>query len=123
MMSIDKFINQLIQLGLAESFLEVINKHYLKVTKIYDIISVIDENNVREIDCEINHDRDSITLWLYIYNPVENIEAISTTELTVQVNNNGNVIEIMVSNNYENEEEIYETRFNGHAKSNYRKWS
>ena len=41
MMSIDKFINQLIQLGLAESFLEVINKHYLKVTKLYSIISKV----------------------------------------------------------------------------------
>lgn len=124
MMSIDKFINQLIQLGLAESFLEVINKHYLKVTKLYSIISVIDENNVRDIDCKLDNDQDLITLWLYIYNPVENIEAVGDNELSVQIdNNNNNVIEIIVSNNYESEEEIYEIRFNGHAKSNYRKWS
>ena len=81
MMSIDKFINQLIQLGLAESFLEVINKHYLKVTKLYSIISVIDENNVRDIDCKLDSNQDSITLWLHIYNPVENIEAIGDNEL------------------------------------------
>ena len=123
MMSIDKFINQLIQLGLAESFLEVINKHYLKVTKLYSIISVIDENNVRDIDCKLDSNQDSITLWLHIYNPVENIEVIGDNELSIQIVNNGNVIEIIVSNNYESEEEIYEIRFNGHAKSNYRKWS
>ena len=38
MMPIDMFINQLIQLGLADSFLDVIEHHYLKVTKIYNSI-------------------------------------------------------------------------------------
>ena len=36
MLPIDLFIDQLIQLGLAESFLEIITKHYLKVTEIYN---------------------------------------------------------------------------------------
>ena len=34
-MPIDIFIDQLIQLGLADSFLDVIEKHYLKVSSIY----------------------------------------------------------------------------------------
>ena len=48
MMPIDKFINQLIQLGLADSFLEVINSHYLKVIEVYNIISFIDEDNIEK---------------------------------------------------------------------------
>ena len=35
MMPIDIFIDQLIQLGLADSFLDVIEKHYLKVSSLY----------------------------------------------------------------------------------------
>lgn len=123
MMPIDIFINQLIQLGLAESFLEVIQKHYLKVSELYNIISVIDTNNVKDMDCSLNEHDDSITLMIYLYNPIDNIVINDTSDLTVQINNDGNTVELTVSNNYESEEEIYETRFNGHAKSNYRKWS
>ncbi len=123
MMPIDIFINQLIQLGLAESFLEVIEKHYLKVSELYSLISVIDTNNVKSMDCSLNEHDDSITLKIYLYNPIEDIVINDTSDLTVQINNNGNTVELTVSNNYESEEEIYETRFNGHAKSNYRKWS
>ena len=47
MMPIDKFINQLIQSGLADSFSEVIDKHYLKVVEIYSILMVIGEENVK----------------------------------------------------------------------------
>ena len=49
MMPIDNFIHQLIQLGLADSFLDVINNHYLKIMEIYNILYFIDENNIRDI--------------------------------------------------------------------------
>lgn len=123
MMPIDTFINQLIQLGLAESFLEVITKHYLKVTELYNLISIIDTNNVKDMSCSLNKHDDSITLIIYSYNPIDNLVISDNDELSIQINNNNNSVEITVSNNYESEEEIYETRFNGHAKSNYRKWS
>lgn len=123
MMPIDIFINQLIQLGLAESFLDVINKHYIKVTELYRIISVIDTNNVKDMDCYLSDEEDSITLTIHLYNPIEDLIINDTDELTIQINNNGNSVELTVSNNYESEEDIYEIRFNGHAKSNYRKWS
>lgn len=123
MMPIDTFINQLIQLGLAESFLEVITKHYLKVTELYNLISIIDTNNVKDMSCSLNKHDDSITLIIYLYNPINDLVISDNNELSVQIINNDNSVEITVSNNYESEEEIYETRFNGHAKSNYRKWS
>ena len=123
MMPIDTFINQLIQLGLAESFLEVITKHYLKVTELYNLISIIDTNNVKDMSCSLNKHDDSITLIIHLYNPINDLVISDNNELSVQIINNDNSVEITVSNNYESEEEIYETRFNGHAKSNYRKWS
>lgn len=123
MMAIDIFINQLIQLGLAESFLEVINNHYIKVTELYNLISVIDTNNVRDMECYLNKEDDSITLIIHLYNPIEDIISNNTEELTIQVINKKNSIELTVLNNYDNEEDIYETRLNGYAKSNYRKWS
>ena len=123
MMPIDKFINQLIQLGLADSFLDVINNHYLKITKIYNAIIEIDESNVQNIDLLQNLDTDSITIILELIEPIENLIISSDKELSVQTNNNGNVIEITVTNNYESEEEIYENRFNGRRAPYTHKWS
>ena len=123
MMPIDNFINQLIQLGLAESFLDIIDKHYLKISKIYDIIIEIDEENVNSIDLIYNADVDNITIILELFEPVGNLINNSDREISVQINNNGNIIEISVANNYESEEEIYENRFNGHRTPYTHKWS
>lgn len=123
MMPIDMFINQLIQLGLADSFLDVINNHYLKVTEIYNLLSVIDTNNIKDIECFVGEDVDSITVVVHLYNPVEDIIVGNTNDLTVQINNVGNTVEITATNNYESEEELYETRFNGRKQSYTPKWS
>lgn len=123
MMPIDIFINQLIQLGLAESFLDVIEKHYLKVTEIYNLISDIDTNNIKDMECYSDDKNDSVTVVIYLYNPIEDIIASNTDELTVQINNDENTVSITVTNNYESEEDVYEIRFNGHAKSYNHKWS
>ena len=123
MMPIDMFINQLIQLGLADSFLDVINNHYLKVTEIYNLLSVIDTNNIRDIECLVGEDVDSITVVVHLYNPVEDIIVGNINDLTVQINNVGNTVEITATNNYESEEELYETRFNGRKQSYTPKWS
>ena len=69
-------------------------------------------------DCE-----DSITVIVYLYNPIEEIIINSIDDLTIQCNNEGNVITITVSNNYESEEEIYETRLSKHEKVDTHKWS
>jgi hypothetical protein len=71
MMPINDFIDQLIQLGLADSFLDVINKHYLKVTEVYNLISFIDENNVRDVYLINDGDSDGINVIIELYNPVE----------------------------------------------------
>lgn len=123
MMPIDMFINQLIQLGLADSFLDVINNHYLKVTEIYNLLSVIDTNNIKDIECLVGEDVDSITVVVHLYNPVEDIIVGNINDLTVQINNVGNTVEITATNNYESEEELYETRFNGRKQSYTPKWS
>ena len=123
MMPIDKFINQLIQLGLADSFLDVINKHYLKITKIYNNILEINEDNIVDINLIQDSDNDSITVILELIEPVEDLVISSDKELSVQINNNGNIIEITVTNNYESEEEIYENRFNGRRTPYTHKWS
>lgn len=123
MMPIDIFINQLIQLGLAESFLDVIEKHYLKVTEIYNLISDIDTNNIKDMECYSDDKNDSVTVVIYLYNPIEDIIASNTDELTIQINNDENTVSITVTNNYESEEDVYEIRFNGHAKSYNHKWS
>lgn len=123
MLPIDLFIDQLIQLGLAESFLEIITKHYLKVTEIYNIISSIDTNNVKSIDGYLGEDSDSMTLTLCLYNPIDDIIVGDINDFTVQTNNNGNTVEITVTNNYESEEELYEIRLNGRKKSYNHKWS
>jgi hypothetical protein len=124
MMPINEFIDQLIQLGLADSFLDVINKHYLKVTEVYNLISFIDENNVRDVYLINDGNSDGINVIIELYNPVElENDNIYTDELSIQIINDGNRIEIAVVNNYESEEEIYENRLGRHEKNNCRKWS
>ena len=124
MMPIDMFINQLIQLGLADSFLDVINNHYLKITEIYYLISGIDTNNVKDIECMVHDGVDAVTVTVYLYNPLDEvIVGHECHDLTVQINNTENTVEITVTNNYESEEELYETRFNGRKQSYTPKWS
>lgn len=123
MMPIDKFINQLIQLGLADSFLDVIDNHYLKITKIYNSILNIPEDNIINIDLVYNSDNDSLTVILELSEPVSELVISEDNELSVQLNNNGNSIEITVTNNYESEEDIYENRFNGRRTPYTHKWS
>ena len=124
MMPINEFINQLIQLGLADSFLDVITSHYLKVTEVYNLISFIDENNIRDIYLNNNDNSDGIKVIVDLYNPVELCnDNIYTDELSIQIINDGNIVEITVVNNYESEEEIYETRLSRHEKNKCRKWS
>jgi len=122
MIPIDIFINQLIQLGLADSFLEVIEKHYLKVTKIYNIISGVNEENIKDIQLIQDLEHDSIAVIIDLHNSVELVGS-SDKELTVQINNEGNTVEITVTNNYESEEDIYESRFNGRRTPYTHKWS
>jgi hypothetical protein len=123
MMPIDKFINQLIQLGLADSFLDVIDNHYLKITRIYNSIIEINEDNLQNIDLIQDPENDSITVILELIEPVDDLVISSDKELSVQINNVGNIIEITVTNNYESEEEIYENRFNGRRTPYTHKWS
>ena len=123
MMPIDKFINQLIQLGLADSFLDVIEHHYLKVTKIYNTIMEIHEDNIINIELEQSKGNDSITIILELVEAVENLNVEDDLELSLHIVNNGNIIEITVTNNYESEDEIYENRFNGRRTPYTHKWS
>ena len=123
MMPIDLFINQLIHLGLADSFLEVVEKHYLKVSTIYNTISLIDEENVKEISMIYGDDIDTITVIIELYTPVDLSISNNNEELTVQLNNDGTTVEITVTNIYESEDEIYESRFNGRRTPYTHKWS
>ena len=124
MMSIDNFIHQLIQLGLADSFLDIINKHYLKIMEIYNIIYFIDENNIRDIYLNNDDYKDGFRVTINLYNPVELDNGTEySEEFSVQIINNGNSIDITVINNYESEEEIYEARFSEHGNLNKGKWS
>lgn len=124
MMPIDNFIHQLIQLGLADSFLDVINNHYLKIMEIYNILYFIDENNIRDIYLNNDGYKDGFRVTINLYNPVEIDNGIEySEEFSIQIINNGNSIEITVINNYESEEEIYEARFSEHGNLNQGKWS
>ena len=123
MMPIDLFINQLIHLGLADSFLEVVEKHYLKVSTIYNTISLIDEENVKEINMVYGDDIDTITVIIELYTPVDLSISNNNEELTVQLINEGTTVEITVTNIYESEDEIYESRFNGRRTPYTHKWS
>lgn len=113
MMPIDNFINQLIRLGLADSFLNIIDNHYLKITKIYEAIFEIHEDNIQDMELFYNDENDSITLIIHLFEPVNDLVISSDKELTGNIVNNRNNIEITVTNNYESEDDIYENRFNG----------
>lgn len=124
MIPIDNFINQLIQLGLADSFLDVINNHYLKITEIYNILMCVDTNNIKDISCYKSEDMDSVSVTVFLYNPIEDIATDQySNDLIVQIINNGDSIEITVVNTYESEEELYEIRFNGRKAFYTPKWS
>ena len=124
MMPIDKFINQLIQLGLADSFLDVINSHYLKVIEVYNIISFIDEDNIADILCSTDDNIDLLKVLLLLIEPVElENRTEKSNEFVVDIINNGCSIEITVINNFESEEAIYENRFNGRGTPYTHKWS
>jgi hypothetical protein len=124
MMPIDKFINQLIQLGLADSFLDVINNHYLKVIEVYNIISFIDEDNIADILCSTDDNIDLLKVLILLIEPVElENRTEKSNEFVVDVINNGCSIEITVINNFESEEAIYENRFNGRGTPYTHKWS
>lgn len=128
MMPIDKFINQLIQSGLADSFSEVIDKHYLKVVEIYSILMVIGEENVTEICCDKCNETDALRVSVFVNESIPE-DIISryneqkTDEFIIQTINCENMVEITVVNNYESEEEIYENRFNGRRTPYTHKWS
>jgi hypothetical protein len=123
-MPIDKFINQLIQLGLADSFLDVINNHYLKVIEVYNIISFIDEDNIADILCSTDDNIDLLKVLILLIEPVElENRTEKSNEFVVDVINNGCSIEITVINNFESEEAIYENRFNGRGTPYTHKWS
>lgn len=124
MMPIDKFINQLIQLGLADSFLDVINSHYLKVIEVYNIISFIDEDNIADILCSTDDNIDLLKVLILLIEPVElENRTEKSNEFVVDIINNGCSIEITVINNFESEEAIYENRFNGRGTPYTHKWS
>ena len=124
MMPIDKFINQLIQLGLADSFLDVINSHYLKVIEVYNIISFIDEDNIADILCSTDDNIDLLKVLILLSEPVElENRTEKSNEFVVDIINNGCSIEITVINNFESEEAIYENRFNGRGTPYTHKWS
>lgn len=128
MMPIDEFINQLIQSGLADSFLDVINEHYLKVVEIYHIIMVIGEENVKEICCDKCNESDALRVSVFVNKsiPEEIIpkyDEQKTSEFRIQTINCDDFVEITIVNNYESEEEIYENRFNGRRTPYTHKWS
>ena len=98
-------------------------KHYLKVSTIYNTISLIDEENVKEINMVYGDDIDTITVIIELYTPVDLSISNNNEELTVQLNNEGTTVEITVTNIYESEDEIYESRFNGRRTPYTHKWS
>ena len=55
--------------------------------------------------------------------PVKFIHGKKTSEFYEQFCPEDNIVTITVTNNYESEEDIYEIRFNGYAKSYNHKWS
>ena len=128
MMPIDEFINQLIQSGLADSFLDVINEHYLKVVEIYHIVMVIGEENVKDICCDKCNESDALRVTIFVNESIpEDIipkyDEQKTSEFIIQTINCDDFVEITIINNYESEEEIYENRFNGRRTPYTHKWS
>ena len=123
-MPIDEFINQLIQSGLADSFLDVIKLHYLKVIEVYDLISFIDQDNIENIEyIDNDSENDSLKVIISLFEPVEMQEPEQPTDFSIQIINIGNTIEITVTNNYESEDVVYENRFNGRRTPYTHKWS
>ena len=68
-------------------------------------------------------DIDTITVIIELYTPVDLSISNNNEELTVQLNNEGTTVEITVTNIYESEDEIYESRFNGRRTPYTHKWS
>lgn len=122
MISLDNFITQLIHSGLAESFLNVIKEHYLKVTLIYDIICGIETEAIENISCEAG-DEDSLTVTVSLNRKVTDEFCSYNNDFDVQILNCGNSISITVSNKLGNEDDIYEARLAGRKKANHNKWS
>lgn len=123
MSSIDNFIQQLILSGLADSFLSIIEKHYLKVVEVYNIVEDIEEDVVKNMECDIDEESDTLSITINLTKEIEVQEGYNTDELNVQIINNVDSITINVSNNYRNEDDIYESRFARHKKTNSDKWS
>lgn len=123
MSSIDNFIQQLILSGLADSFLSIIDKHYLKVVEVYNIVEDIEEDIIKDMSCNVDAENDTMSVVVNLTRRVEVQEGYNTDELNVQIINNVNSITINVSNNYRNEDDIYESRFARHKKTNNSKWS
>jgi hypothetical protein len=93
------------------------------VTKIYNSILEINEDNIISIDLIHDAENDSITITLELVEAVDNLFISDDKELTVNLINNGNTVEITVTNNYESEDEVYENRFNGRRTPYTHKWS
>lgn len=123
MISIDNFIQQLILSGLADSFLTIIKKHYLKVVEVYNIIEDIEEEAIKNMEYEINEEIDMLSITLQLTKNINIREGYNTDEFNVQIINNVDSITINVSNNYRSEDDIYESRFARHKKANNSKWS
>ena len=84
---------------------------------------IFNESNIKEMNLIQDEGNDSITILIELFEPVNELVGSSDKELTVQINNEGNTVEISVTNNYESEEDIYESRFNGRRTPYTHKWS
>lgn len=120
MMSVDNLIHQLIHSGLADTFLNVINNHYLKVMILFDIIS---DSGVGDVDILKASIGLNDTLVVTFKPGVDICDYFSDDEFEVQINKCGNESTVCISNKLESEGEVYETRFSRHAKDNWYKWS
>ena len=123
MISIDNFIKQLILSGLADSFLDVIQKHYLKIIAVYNIIDFIEESNVIGVDSSLDELEDSLTITIYLKDKITKDLYLVNDDFVIQANNYGDKISITVTNKFGSEDDIYETRLNGCEKGNSSKWS
>lgn len=123
MISIDNFIKQLILSGLADSFLDVIQKHYLKIIAVYNIIDFIEESNVIGVDSSLDELEDSLTITIYLKDKITKDLYLVNDDFVIQANNYGDKISITVINKFGSEDDIYETRLNGCEKGNSSKWS
>lgn len=122
MISLDNFITQLIHSGLAESFLNVVKEHYLKVNIIYDIICGIETEAIDDMSCQLGKD-DSLTVTVILNRNVTDELCSYNSDFDVQIVNCGNSVSVTVSNKLGNESDIYEARLAGCKKTNNNKWS